>query len=160
MQACIDRVAPAWEPPKDTLNSVWVDAVKWQADVFPNALRTIHQEPDHNAPCRSTGDVPDGQAWQNVAPYVHGCLYQSGMMAERREDQFLFDTEYGQQHFDQGINGWPTHGADGKPLVWLGYEYASQWRHNGDTPSMEPGDTWGHDLMARGKILGYGDGAR
>jgi hypothetical protein len=161
VQACIDRAVVAWEPPSDTLNSVWVPACAWLADVFPAAERFVHMAPDHNAPCASEGDpVPDGQAWRNIAPYVHGFLYQSSMMGENRESQFLFDTNYVQLHFDRGINNWPTVGADGRDLYAIGYEYASYWRHNGATPSMEPGITWGHDLMDGGMIRGFGDGSR
>jgi len=165
VQAAIDRAAGFWEPPPNTRNQVYVDAVKWQADIFPQAWRTIHMSPNHNAPCDGDPDavppdVPDGPAWRNVAPYVHGFLYQSSMMDERREDQFLFDVDYVQEHFDRGINDWPTHGADGRQLVAVGYEYASRWRHDGETPGMEPGIAWGHDMMARGLIRGFGDGSR
>lgn len=140
-------VCIAWEPNKDTPNAEWVRWAKSQARVLPRALKTMHMETDFDAPGNNADFTPSsptyigmGQAWCNIAPYIHLYLNQTyGYMDGGNPiPQSPFLTEFAKLfnpndqgsligRFMTGYAGYPTFSAWGpnKRILVCAAEYAA-----------------------------------
>lgn len=168
-QALFRKVCLAWEPndglgPDSPIayNSEWITAVKWLADVFPNALRYIHMAPDHDAPGGSFESIGGGTMWRNVAPYIHGYMpqfggYDAGLHPFMENVTATMVDLY--KRFTTGYADWPTFSAYGPstPLDLVFCEYASYWdywQNRLESEAISIGDS----VMKTGCVVGYFDG--
>lgn len=183
-QALVKIAVLAWEPNFGSDDYVW--AVEWMARTFPHALRGLHFESGHAAPCRGSelaeygGTIAnEGACWVRVASKLHFFLAQNtwtfggeNLDAGRTPlQQFLYNLWDMGRRFTDGASGWPK-GADGKPIELINFEYGSYYvyRHgaryvdqavewgNAGLTAAPFADPSGHTVDAAKYVIGYGDG--
>jgi hypothetical protein len=143
-------VCLGWEPgPRYHYdNAWWVAMCQWMADTFPSALRCVHFVPDLDAPAGGDDDkkgLTNGQAWANVAPWLHVFLVQnagytdsanawpSGEFVQNFSNQF--NPHVGGSFPDRFRSGnrfgWPGFSAWGpdQGLIALPAEYAAYGKY-------------------------------
>lgn len=148
-----------------------VDVLAWQARVFPRAYRYWHAAVDNGAPCNYEidGEGCEGKAWRQMAPYIHGQFWQTGVTGgwnlgdkpdtpENRKAQFLNNLRYevnrfhGNHYVPGGVRG-----SDGKVLDVIYGEGSAYFELNDREPESW-GREWGRLAMTVPGVRGFGDG--